>query len=347
MKNALAMFVVWTGAAAAQPRAAKPAAAPSEAQIRMAVGRGLRCLADLQAADGRWEADTGAYRVAMTSVAGMAFLMDGSTPAQGRHAEQVKKAADYLIAQARPNGLIGQPERDDRYMYGHGFAMLFLSQTLGEETSIARRRELVAILKRAAKYCADAQTREGGWGYETAAEGNSFDEGSVTVTQMQGLRSCRNVGIPVPKATIDKGVAYIQKCTNGAGGVLYSLTSRGGGARPPLAAAAAACLFSAGEDRHPLQAKLMGEADRHFADAAAEGESSGHWHYAHYYYAQAAYRRGGDSWRRYRDKVAAALLAQQDEQGGWTQGFVGPVYSTALNLAILQLEAAALPIYQR
>ena len=31
---------------------------------------------------------------------------------------------------------------DNRYTYGHGFAMLFLSQVLGEEEDVERREEL-------------------------------------------------------------------------------------------------------------------------------------------------------------------------------------------------------------
>jgi hypothetical protein len=31
----------------------------------------------------------------------------------------------------------------------------------------------------------------------------------------------------------------------------------------------------------------------------------------------------------------------------WTQGYIGPVYTTALNLVILQLENGYLPIYER
>ena len=31
----------------------------------------------------------------------------------------------------------------------------------------------------------------------------------------------------------------------------------------------------------------------------------------------------------------------------WKQGFVGPVYTTSLNLVVLQMDKACLPIYQR
>ena len=81
----------------------------------------------------------------------------------------------------------------------------------------------------------------GGWGYVSAADGNNFDEGSVTVTALQGLRAARNAGIPVPKENIDKAVNYLEACTTPDGGIIYNYTggaaARGGGS-PALTAAA-------------------------------------------------------------------------------------------------------------
>jgi hypothetical protein len=48
--------------------------------------------------------------------------------------------------------------------------------------------------------------------------------------------------------------------------------------------------------------------------------------------------------------VRSRLLgeAQLDRDGlFWPQGYIGHVYTSAVNLTILQLDAAALPIYQR
>ena len=40
--------------------------------------------------------------------------------------------------------------------------------------------------------------------------------------------------------------------------------------------------------------------------------------------------------------------AQNDRDGlSWPQGYIGPVYTTATNLTILQLDRGTLPIYQR
>jgi len=40
-------------------------------------------------------------------------------------------------------------------------------------------------------------------------------------------------------------------------------------------------------------------------------------------------------------------MSEAGPDGSWNQGYIGPVYTTAINLTILQLEDAALPIYQR
>ena len=136
------------------------------------------------------------------------------------------------MGRSRNNGLIGDPNTDDRYTYGHGFSMLFLSQVLGEEEDEDRRKELVKVLTKAVEFSGGAQTDAGGWGYVSAKDGDGFDEGSTTITQVQGLRGCRNAGIPVPKEIIDKAINYIHKCTMEDGGVQYS--SKGGGGRPAI-----------------------------------------------------------------------------------------------------------------
>ena len=142
----------------------------------------------------------------MTALAGMAMLCEGSTTTQGKYAPNIRKAVDYLFSRSRSNGLIGDPTRDSRYTYGHGFAMLFLSQVLGEEEDAERRKELIEVLTKAVEFTGRAQTPGGGWGYVSSKDGGGFDEGSTTITQVQALRGCRNAGVPVPKEIIDKAV---------------------------------------------------------------------------------------------------------------------------------------------
>ena len=325
--------------------AAEPAVA-AEPRVEETVRKGLDWLAGRQSRRGNWAANEGRYPTAMTALAGTALLMEGSTTTQGRYAEPVRNAVDYLLARARPNGLIGDPKNDDRYTYGHGFAMLFLSQVLGEEEDERRREELVQVLTKAVEFSGRAQTKDGGWGYVSAKDGHDFDEGSTTITQVQGLRGCRNAGIPVPREIIAKAIAYIHACTLPDGGVQYS--SKGGGGRPAISAAAIACLFNAGEEDDTHVPRMLAYADQHLGNIA--NNSFGHWHYAHFYYAQVMYRAGGRKWEAYRSQMEKRLLGEaQADRGGvcWPQGYIGPVYTTATNLTILQLDKAALPIYQR
>ncbi|NBU41821.1 MAG: hypothetical protein EBS51_13685 [Planctomycetia bacterium] len=315
-------------------------------RVDSAVVRGLDWLVAKQSRRGSWTANESRYPTAMTALAGTAMLMEGSTPTQGRYAEPIRRAVDYLVGRSRPNGLIGDPKNDDRYTYGHGFAMLFLSQLLGEEEDERRREELVEVLTRAVEFSGRAQTKDGGWGYVSAKDGNDFDEGSTTITQVQGLRGCRNAGIPVPREIIDRAIAYIHRCTLPDGGVQYS--SKGGGGRPAISAAAIACLFNAGEEDDTHVPRMLAYAEKHLGSIS--NNSFGHWHYAHFYYAQVMYREGGERWEQYRGQVEKRLLAEvQEDRGGafWPQGYIGPVYTTATNLTILQLDRAALPIYQR
>ena len=338
-KMILAALVVATGAFSGRSAHGVPVRDP---KVRAAVHRGLDWLANSQSRLGHWSANEGRYATAMTALAGTALLAEGSTTTQGKYAANIRRAVDYLVSRSRPNGLIGEA-RDDRYTYGHGYSMLFLSQVLGEEEDLDRRETLIEVLTKAVQFTGEAQTQAGGWGYVSAKDGHDFDEGSTTITQVQGLRGCRNAGIPVPKEIIDKAIKYIRQCTLPDGGVQYS--SKGGGGRPAITAAAIACLFNAGEYDSEYVPKLLDYANRNLANIGNEG--FGHWHYAHYYYAQVKYREGEKTWADYRDKIYARIVTEASPNGSWSQGYIGAIYTTAINLTILQLEDAMLPIYQR
>ncbi len=312
---------------------------------RDAVTKGLDWLATTQSRLGHWSADGSSYRAAMTALAGIAFSCQGTTTTQGKYSAVMRRTTDYLISRARPNGLIGEPE-DHQYTYGHGFSMLFLSQVLGEEEDEDRRETITDVLSKAVEFTGQAQTSAGGWGYVSAKDGSDFDEGSTTVTQVQGLRGCRNAGIPVPLEVIEKAIKYIHSCQLPDGGICYSSQNRTG-SRPAITAAAVACLFNAGEyDGENVQQLLKFCKQNLYDNIENPRNTFGHWFYTYYYYSQAIYRIGGSEWEDLRDRLYARLLSQQSAAGSWS-GEIGPVYCTALALTMLQLENDYLPIYQR
>jgi hypothetical protein len=332
-------------------------------EYRDCVDKGLQWLAKQQAPDGHWEVPGQGYYITMTGLSGMALLMEGSTIREGKYSTNIRKAVDYLIARSQPNGLIGNvntPGEAGRYMYGHGFATLFLASVYGEEDEGDRRRKLEDVLTRAVKFSRDAQTSRGGYGYISAKDGGDFDEGSVTVTQVQAARAARNAGIAVPKDLIDNAIKYLKDSTSN-GGVIYSLAGGGGGdGRPALTAAAISCGFSAGQYDNPLVKEWFKFCNTHIPLGA--GGRFGHDEYTHYYYAQALYVLGDDgwgkmfpkekdadhmTWSKYRKATFDNLKNSQGADGSWTGGMIGPVFITSIHLTILQLDNATLPIYQR
>jgi hypothetical protein len=332
------------------------------AEQRKAVQKGLEYLAKTQHKDGHWEGPGGQYPFTMTSISGMAMLMEGSTIREGKYKDNIRRAADWLMNRSRPNGWIGDPNLPARSMYEHGFGTLFLSCVVGEEEEGERRRRLVDILERACKFTHGAQTNRGGWGYVPAKEGNNFDEGSVTVTQVQALRAARNAGIIVPQEAIKMAQKYLRDSTDAQGGVIYSLASGGGGGggRPALTAAAIACGFSFGDYNSPQIKKWFKFCKQSLHGLG--GSRMGHDEYTHYYYAQAVYALGENgyaklfpdskaserlTWKGYKKDNFPSIIQSQSSDGSWSGGMVGPAFITPVYLTILQLDNAALPIYQR
>src|SRR5579863_5961468 len=78
-------------------------------RVEEAVEKGLEWLKRTQAQDGHWEAQGGQYPTTMTALAGMCFLMEGSTLKEGKYSDQVQKAVKWFLAPNRqqPSGLLG------------------------------------------------------------------------------------------------------------------------------------------------------------------------------------------------------------------------------------------------
>ena len=338
----LRLTVAPEAAAAADPPARRlPPGITTE--TKTAIDRGLAYLARMQARDGSWsnQGRYGAYPVAMTSLAGLALLMDGNTTTQGRFAPNIDRAAKYLLRAGNPNGLIAKPDLESRPMYGHGFAMLFLSQLYGMTEDPVRAEMTHNVLSQAVGLTARAQSRAGGW-YYTAMSGK--DEGSVTVTQVQALRSCRNVGVSVPKSVIDSAMNYLALSQNSDGGIRCAFSQRSGKSRPAITAAAICCWYNAGEYDNPRAAKAAKYCKDKIKPLGAEG---GHDYYAHFYFAQAMYVSGNSYWAEYFPKRRDFMLGAQRPDGSWWGDSVGDIYGTAMALVVLQLPFNQLPIMQQ
>lgn len=305
-----------------------------------AVQKGLSWLQRNQEKDGSWgsEGRSGQYRMAMTGLAGLAFLSAGHTPGRGEFAQTVSKAVEFCLKHQNRDGLLTTPD-DGQSMYGHGFAMTFLAEAYGMEPLAEHKVAIRDCLTNAVKLTARAQSSFGGW-YYSPNSGN--DEGSVTITQVQALRACANVGIPLPPRLMENALSYMHKAQTPEGGIRYSARF-GGAPSPALSAAGAELLMMAGQYEAPETKKVIAYVKRNLNGSAT---IQGHYFYTHFYGAQAMMQIGGSDWERYYEDLRKALLSRQGGDGSW-RSEIGPVYCTAIGTMILALPYEYLPIFQK
>jgi hypothetical protein len=309
-----------------------------------AVIKGLDHLASTQADDGSWITGGGqAYPVAMTGLAGTAFLAHGNSPTRGKYAKNVQGAVEYLVRCSTSTGLITGPGQDSGMpMHGHGFALMFLASAYGMITKESLRRQVGDAVRKAVTLTSQGQSGAGGWTY-TPGTG---DEGSVTVTQVQALRAAQNAGFLVPKAVIDEAGNYLEKCRTREGGIQYSLGS-GGGPRLPISAAAVATLYNAGQFESPIAVDCLKYVWDQFRASEEWNKGGGHAFYTHLYASQGFYMAGDAYWDAYFPKTRDQLIAMQGGDGSWNGDGIGQVFGTSIAVIILQLPYKYLPVFQR
>jgi len=337
-----ALLLLLAPAILAQESPVPPRPKGIDASTERAIRRGLEFLKQEQSKEGAWKSggDMGRYPCTMTGLAGLALVASGSTPSRGPYAREVRKAVDYLLRQSQPSGLITSPAEEGRSMYGHGFGLLFLSQVFGTEEDEKRQASMRHVIRRAIDLTCRSQSARGGWMYNPDDQG---DEGSVTVTQVQALRGCRNAGFHVPKATIDRAIQYIEKSQEPDGGIAYSVDARG--SRPAISAAACAVLYNAGA----YDSKCAHRAFEYAWNNCRPSRSGeGHWFYTQLYMSQATWQSGDRYWFEYLKEIQGRVLPLQQGNGSWrdTDG-VGPIYGSAIALLILQIPYNRLPILSR
>ncbi len=351
---------------------AKEAPAPNDRiqitdEHAKAAQRGLDWLAEHQNEDGSWTADVGyklnhGYRatatgkghVGVTALAGMAYLAGGHFPGRGPYAKNVESCLDFVLSCVSDDGYI---THSGTRMYSHAFATLFLAEIYG----MTHREDVRAHLQRAIDFIVKSQNAEGGWRYVPLDKGSDM---SIVVCQVLALRAARNIGIRVPKGTIDRAIDYVvaSAVTNetskdprgrrysGNLGTFHYQKEDLARTTFPLTAAGVTALHGLGVYSSELIDHgidfLQSQLD-HFNSLYG---SRGHYYfwYGHYYGVQAMYTVGGHAWLTYFRGLREYLIDRQQADGSWpNRDGPGPAFSTAVACLILEIPYGYLPIFQR
>jgi len=352
-------------------------------RIQHTVDAALRWLAARQNPDGSWNAAIGfkindSYRLqpqiqprdglphlGVTALAGMAFLSGGHLPGQGPYGKVVDRALDFVVRHVTESGYItAQGTR----MYSHAFSVLFLAEIYG----MTGRRDLRAQIDRAVEFTYKSQNEKGGWRYAPAARDSDM---SITVCQVVALREARNIGIKVPKETIDRALRYVMESaiTEGPDRGAFSYQHRDVPFNRnsfALTAAGLTTIYQAGlysnrsvsrfcQEHGIRRVPRISDCQRYMRQAYRgiyrHYRDHYFYFYGNYYAAQAMYTRGGEDWRRWYRMVSDDLLAMArtrtstngEQQTYWVSHYVGNAFSTAVAAVILQVPTHYLPILQR
>jgi len=338
---------------------------------RKAVEDGLRWLATNQNEDGSWTAKIG-YKlnndynftskthghVGVTALACMAFLAGGNLPGRGPYGANIERGLEFILSSVQEDGYI---TRHRTRMYSHAFATLFLAEVYGT----THREDVKHKLQKAVDFIVKSQNREGGWRYEPYAIESDM---SIVVCQVLALRAARNIGIRVPRSTVDRAARYVvDSAVTGDTARRSFGRSFGRGAevgtfhyQKDVYSRSSFALTSAGVTAlHGLGIYSDAAIERGIEFLNRELPSFNHrqgkrgrghyffW-YGHYYGVQAMYTVGDPYWKPYFEEVRELLVELQNEDGSWPNR-TGPglAFGTALGVLILEIPYRFLPIFQR
>lgn len=317
---------------------------PRAVEVEKAVNRGLAYLAAQQRPNGTFPGYRG-KSCGIVSLAGMSFLSKGYTPGFGPYGRHINLCVDYVLKNQKPNGVLNNDE-DDKGMYSHNIATLFLSEISGmvsPDRQIRLDRVLakaMALSLQAQRLGEKAQRYTGGWRYEADSPDSDL---SCSGWAIMSLRSCRLNGGRVPDEAIRASVQYIMRNHDREVGSFGYTDARNNSVT--LSGAGLLCLELCGHHgaKETIAAGefLLREhkeiADEHFA------------YYGVYYAAQGMFQLGGKYWNTFSKWMVDEYLPMQRVDGSWEHDRKGEsiVYYTSMMLLSLTVPYRQLPIYQR
>lgn len=343
----------------AAQRAAALARGGGNGMTEASVQAALHWLAANQSADGRWDCSLhgggremktlghdrggagGEADTAVTGLAVLAFLGAGHTHYDGKYSATVRRGLEFLArTQAADGNLAGNAELFAR-MYCHGMATL----ALGEAYGMTGDSGLRPFVQRAVGYTIRSQHPvTGGWRYQPGDEGDTSQLG----WQLMALHSAELAGLPIPVATRNGMIRFLNTVTAGPQRGLASYRPRTTPSRTMTAEAMVCRAFLGLQPGEPA----LREAVAYLLQETPQGGPFNEYYW--YYATLALFQIQGSAWEAWNAALQERLLASQETRGtlagSWPSdtvwgGYGGRVYTTAMNALCLEVYYRHLPVY--
>jgi hypothetical protein len=264
-------------------------------ETETAVLRALRWLKKTQLPNGAWPKN----QVAMASLALLAFLAHGETPASEEFGPTVLKAIRYLI---------GQSNQDGRF--GGNYEIPIATYAVCEAYALTKVPALKEVAENNINYIINGQHESGGWDYY--CKQSERDDTSYAGWCAQALKAAQMAGIKHPKleAAMRLAIKGFQKNAHPDGGFGYTSPGQGG-----LTGVGVLCMQLLGAAREPearkglawLETAITMDWDEPYGRSPI---------YYWYYITQAKFHHGGGTWAKWNRIFTDQLVQNQVVETG-------------------------------
>lgn len=309
-----------------------------------AVARGLQFLARHQMPDGSWKLDDPRFKDkgGANDIAGTAFGLLPLLGAGKTHRPSKDNPYDKPIEKALLFLMRKQDKRTGNFgggMYAHALATIAMCEAYGLSQDPMLRKPA----QMAANYLVQAQHDGGGWRYSPGQAGDT----SVVGWVVMALKSAQMAGLDVPEVTMRKARNYLDgACNTGDEGYGYV----GPGSSPTMSAVGLLCrqyLQSWG----PQNLRMIKGVDNHIKKNGPLAKNM----YYNYYATQVMHHFGGESWKKWNEKMREQLIGSQEKNGPLSGSWnsvgdhhsAGRLMTTSLSLLTLEVYYRHLPLYYR
>jgi len=271
----------------------------------------LRYLKKNQNYDGSW----GKNKVAMTSLALLAYLAHGELPASDEFGPTVQAAIEYILAAQQSDGHFSG--RD-----GHDYTHPIATYALAEAYAMTRIPKIKEATVKAMRPIIKGQNASGGFNYNLLP--SSRDDSSYMAWCIQALKAAKMAGLygdlPGLKECMSRSVSGFRKnygeC-DGYGGFGYASK---GNRNSGLTGAGVLCLqFLGASNTKECKGGLKGLSDWEFN---WEKPKSGSFVYYMYYTTQAKFQEGGRSWQMWDNQFKPSLIRHQNVISKKESGYI-------------------------
>ena len=309
------------------------------------IEKGYAWLVANQNRDGSWGCMLNqAPSTAVTALACLALMSEGSTPDRGDFQKPIQKALRYILSVAQPTGAITANDVTGLgIVYDHAASVLLLAEIYGMDPAVKNDKDIRQALVKAIQYLGSIQNVDGGF---SAQVGGTSDL-PITAMAWNAIRAAHNAGVETSPVNLEKLLAFVKSCES-SGGTFSQYAGSGDGGRMfyPTTAGLRVLVGMGTGDQKKVREGCEWMIGRQLG--ADYGGQISEWDYAGAFFGIQAVFHDRAFFDRWYPKMRDLLISIQNPPGFWSIQYCTccRAYATAVALILLQAPKKILPMFQ-